>query len=828
VLDVHRPGPRDINGPRLSDGHTSGIQPQTLRESLGMREFRLFTTSQLMIYRDHKSESRSYDTVSMFGMRPPELVGVFQQTKSYIRLCYVEERKISSDADHAILLNTDIRKCRWVTLLSKRVYIRNNAIDEVLRLVDSNLAYLDSPGNMNGSRTSFYRQSNQAIKSLIRIYKADDEDLNEDDLQFKHEYSNDFFYDDGHPMPPIPVPINIHPKNAQIFFIHFLLLHGKYITEIDVLHHSSPREMLQSAQLIGRSTDDDSLYNYSTNLLKLYIEQELIFLPNSMRKTDMFITLVQKLLDDIIIRNEFSANEHPHTLAGLQSSLTHEFNQFWKDNMRKQLQSIYKDVQNMQGIPPREEVERVTRYNHCDWNPTEIIPQYDQQSDESYQEQVFAINVFKSTIDKYINPPSIDATSMTHTKGVIIHGGPGTGKTYVSKLAVLYALCNGMKIISTSILGIRASDLGGTHLHSLFCWTPQKHESTPYKTALSALQRILRKPLQRHILLALDALFIDEIGTLSNKQLAVLDIMFRKSRNSPLPFGGLLILGSLDPRQIGVIKAMPLLTSTLTLTCFQAVKLCHSVRAFHDPEYQELLNIMRTNPLDLIDDVEKKNRFYELIDLFGFVTSWDDPSITPNTIRLFAKNVPVTASLENYTDAVVARFISDGTLHRIRLSSDSQRCSSSIGEYLPASVETKETLNKKLREPEKLVLYKNGLYECTMNDPQGRYNQSSLALLLELPQAQTVVSFLPINMMWIAPAGTTDLDFASFRNGQPTSDQLKDLEWVQVKIGCAPEQIVVLRGGSHAKRMQYALKYRGAVTINKAQGYTIHNSQCCC
>jgi hypothetical protein len=57
---------------------------------------------------------------------------------------------------------------------------------------------------------------------------------------------------------PVPVPINIHPKNAQIFFIHFLLLHGKYIPEIDVLHHSSPF-MLQSAQLIGRSTDDESL-----------------------------------------------------------------------------------------------------------------------------------------------------------------------------------------------------------------------------------------------------------------------------------------------------------------------------------------------------------------------------------------------------------------------------------------------------------------------------------------------------------------------------------------------------------------------------------------
>jgi hypothetical protein len=189
LLDIHRPGPRDINGPRLSDGHTSGIQPQALRERLGMSEFRLFTTSQLMIYRDHKSESCSYDIVSMFGMRPPELVGVFQQTKSYIHLCYVEQRKIVSDAVHADLLNIEIPKCRWLTLFSKRVYIRINAIDEVLQLVDSNLAYLDSPRNMSGSRTSFYRQSNLAIKTLICIYKADDEDLSEDDLQFKLEYS---------------------------------------------------------------------------------------------------------------------------------------------------------------------------------------------------------------------------------------------------------------------------------------------------------------------------------------------------------------------------------------------------------------------------------------------------------------------------------------------------------------------------------------------------------------------------------------------------------------------------------------------------------------
>jgi hypothetical protein len=185
------------------------------------------------------------------------------------------------------------------------------------QLVDSNLTYLNSNNNMNGSRTSFYRQSNKFIKYLICIYKADDAILNEVDLQIKQEYSNDFFYDDGLLMLPIPVPMNIHPKNSQIFFIHFLLLHGRYVTEIDVLHHSSPRQMLESAQLIGRNTDHQSLHDYSTKLIRVYIENELIYLPNSMHKLDMFIPIVACLFDDIIIRNEFSATEHPHTMAGL-------------------------------------------------------------------------------------------------------------------------------------------------------------------------------------------------------------------------------------------------------------------------------------------------------------------------------------------------------------------------------------------------------------------------------------------------------------------------------------------------------------------------------
>jgi hypothetical protein len=305
--------------------------------------------------------------------------------------------------------------------------------------------------------------------------------------------------------------------------------------------------MLESAQLIGRNREEESLHNYSTKLFHMYIKNEFIHLSNSMRKMEMFIPLVQHLFDDTIVRKVFSMSEHPHTMASLQSSLTNKFCEFWRDNTCKQLQSIYKDCQNIQVIPPREEVESVTCFSHCNWDSTETIAQYDGQSNESYQEQVYAMKLFKSTINKYINPPLIDSTLMTHTKGVIIHGGPRTGKTHVAKLVVLRALSKGLNIISTSILGVHASYLGNTHLHSLFCWTPQKHKSTPFRAAISALIRIMGKPLYCHIPLALDILFIDEIGILSNQKLAILDIMFQKHCNSPLPFGGVLILGCLDP-----------------------------------------------------------------------------------------------------------------------------------------------------------------------------------------------------------------------------------------------------------------------------------------
>ncbi len=85
-----------------------------------------------------------------------------------------------------------------------------------------------------------------------------------------------------------------------------------------------------------------------------------------------------------------------------------------------------------------------------------------------------------------------------------------------------------------------------------------------------------------HIILTMDMLLLDECGQISSEQFALIDIILRHARNSSLPFGGVLVFGTFDHRQLGTIEGLPFLLSSHVLTDFTLVKLEHSVRAATD------------------------------------------------------------------------------------------------------------------------------------------------------------------------------------------------------------------------------------------------------
>ena len=103
-------------------------------------------------------------------------------------------------------------------------------------------------------------------------------------------------------------------------------------------------------------------------------------------------------------------------------------------------------------------------------------------------------------------------------------------------------------------------------------------------------------------------------------------------------------------------------------------------------------------------------------------------------------------------------------------------------------------LNNQLNEPEILVFHPWDLYECTANERTGRYHQSTVALLIDVPSQQVLDSFgtFPI---CIAPPGTHNVGFLNGDSERPTTDELQEIGRNEVSIGSAPERELVVHKG---------------------------------
>ena len=322
-----------------------------------------------------------------------------------------------------------------------------------------------------------------------------------------------------------------------------------------------------------------------------------------------------------------------------------------------------------------------------------------------------------------------------------------------------------------------------------------------------------------HVILTMHIFNVDEFASLSAQEVSSIDITMRILRKSHIPFGGLFLIGTMDHLQIQPINQLPFLTSSLVLTYFEEIELKNSVRAHGDLDYQCLQDITRMNPFQLRNDGVVKNNFFELAGrILTFVPDWNDSRIMPNMIRCFSRKKPAQNALNEYRESVIFLLSNESIDYRLAVSRDLQQTCGTNGEYSPATPQSVWYLNKEMREPTEIVLFSGGVYECTINDTRGCYNQSQLAFLLELPAQDSIDRFDGIPL-WISPPGTQLIDF--HKDNIPSKEQLRTLGWEEVIIGVTPERLVKIRGRLQAKRLQYLLKHIGAITINKSQGETL-------
>ena len=140
------------------------------------------------------------------------------------------------------------------------------------------------------------------------------------------------------------------------------------------------------------------------------------------------------------------------------------------------------------------------------------------------------------------------------------------------------------------------------------------------------------------------------------------------------------------------------------------------------------------NKFYLIRNDETKYDFFRLAGgILKCVPNWEDNRIGPNMMRDLSIVSPEQDALNEQRESINSQLKNDSATYRIYLVRDKQRTRCTNTEYGLETGQSIKALNKDLKEPSKLVLFSGNIYECTINDSNGRFHQSRMSFLLDIP-----------------------------------------------------------------------------------------------
>ena len=95
--------------------------------------------------------------------------------------------------------------------------------------------------------------------------------------------------------------------------------------------HRNLCEAFRYAKLIGPENDEASLQEYSSQLLKRYIEEQLVYFPNSTKVLSQWIVTAGGLFDSVIIQNEIPITDMPPACqTALNNCMDEEVVKMWE------------------------------------------------------------------------------------------------------------------------------------------------------------------------------------------------------------------------------------------------------------------------------------------------------------------------------------------------------------------------------------------------------------------------------------------------------------------------------------------------------------------
>ena len=659
---------------------------QYRKEVLKLPKHRLFTKTQTLILEDVQISSISPDKVTVFGLRPPELLFVRKVKEYYSWFVRRKTVQKQSKSNHCLFVKNILSDSYWVDGLNYVVKLRPSAINKFIKLcktrgdsvrdevMKSETRKMILPKIENKSLWSSLVESTPNVSSVDAV------------VVFSHCLAN----------------------NPTKFLLHSILTFGNYDTELDILNVKNLKESFLRAELIDSETVSASEVQ---QLSRAYLLEQLRFIPGSSKMIDKFLLMAHTvMLEALTANNLYFPSAVP---AVLDKSISEEYEEAFVIDLTVEKCKTVEFLQRTQSnLPPENVMIDATPESPVDWNPQ--IKRSADQSAESFGEQKKLLNKLVKCIEMY------KSGNCCFIKHQIVIGPPGTGKTFVMLKALAFAICQGLVCIVTSLAAERAAALAGKHLNALIPFPVEKNASAESmsKHALTTLQR---NPNKTKYLRALDLLFIEEVSMISSELWAATDEVLQTISSNFVPFGGKLVIATGDFFQLPPPSGTYLIRSSYPITTFDFNPLKQFVR-MQNKLGQELLLLMST----VTKSAASAKRVWEIIEqTCTFVDMWHE--VANDAIRVFAtRKAEWKATAEKINEVK-----KNGILYS-EVEATDEMCVSSTDTWIAASSNAVKFLNKKCLEPQCLFLYLGAMLRLTVNKPTVKAYQGQLCVLVSM------------------------------------------------------------------------------------------------
>ena len=666
---------------------------------LSLPPHRWLTEAQKTVLESVNQTAFSTDKVTVFSLRPPELLFV-DKLMLYFRW-FVRE-KVSKKNVHLTLLKLDITESHWLDGEGYAIRLRPCAVEEFENFVLENC--LENPSN------------DRLIDASLVISVV----LNE---PTHSNYS--FFVSEDKTLSNTPAEVvfsKVYPRSPANFLVHVLLSTGSFETELELFDVPS----LKDAFVKGKIIEDKQYYDESdvNEIVKKYVLEELRYMPGGTRSFDANFLAAKNAFKGLLINNDIYCECLPITLM---TTLTEALEDKALKMMRQSQLNIIKSLvqKKLPGFPSRDDFEYISKESPSNW-AGDLVPN-SFQSVESLQEQSSILELLKNGINECV------FVEHKFRKHQLILGPPGTGKTYVLTMALGFALSKGLFCLVTSLAARRSMQFGGEHIHKLFC-LPTVNNGSPLRMAEQALSKLDYKNDKKMLLLAVEVLFVEEISLISAEQWSAMDIILQELKQVTMPFGGILVVASGDQMQLPAISGSDIFFSPVLLTNFALFFLEHFVR-MTDADGQTILKHMWRRPI-------LRQAIQEIIDILGdkctFKETWEDLD-DPCVMRVFGKRKAEQKEFEDHIQRVRA----SGTPYKIFHATDEICLAKSKIWTATDSVQVTNHLNKEVNEPKQLIVYPKALLRVTVNMESEQLSQGQVGVVHEVPTGDSVTLYIP-------------------------------------------------------------------------------------